>query len=319
MKKIIIDAPKTIKKHNSLTDGYIPKTGKAVLPDKLLNALYWKYEQEGEKFKISMAELRGLLSLKSIKDDARIIEALKALRTTVTIRDFSYKGREVEMIIGSFLTSATIWKDNQKYIEIKLDDMIIEALKQKAGYTPLELDTCNQFRTKYGLKLYEMFIRYYRLPNRQGSGVGTVSKTLDELNQIFDTHFKHASQMLRSIDRGLKEIKKIAGEDVFVYYNKPLKSFVFSWEQKEKYPKLRIPYGRIDELIDWYLGHHQELKIKNLTKYRADLKNKILNDDFEGLDALWGGMLKYRYGIEPERDKKGKFKDFNVKPSNGLL
>jgi thioredoxin-related protein len=171
MKKEVLNAHKNIKKHNTLTDGYILKTGKAVLPDKLLNALYWKYEQEGVKFMISMVELRSLLGLKSIKDDARIIDAIKALRATITLRDFSYKGREVKLLFSSFLSTATMWKDKEKYFEFILDDMVIEAMKQKAGYTPLELGICNQFKTKYGLKLYEMFIRYYHLPNREGKGV----------------------------------------------------------------------------------------------------------------------------------------------------
>ena len=44
IKKKIIESL-TIKKNNTLTDGYIPKSGKAILPDKLINALYWKLEQ----------------------------------------------------------------------------------------------------------------------------------------------------------------------------------------------------------------------------------------------------------------------------------
>ena len=50
----------SIDKHNALTDGFIPKTGKAILPDKLLNALYWKYQQSGEEFEIAISELRSL-------------------------------------------------------------------------------------------------------------------------------------------------------------------------------------------------------------------------------------------------------------------
>jgi hypothetical protein len=36
-----------IKKNNTLTDGYILNSGKVILLDKLINALYWKLEQEG--------------------------------------------------------------------------------------------------------------------------------------------------------------------------------------------------------------------------------------------------------------------------------
>ena len=60
---------KSIQKHNALTDGFLPWSGKAVLPDKLVNALYWKYEDDGVDFKITLPELRDLLGLKSSKDD----------------------------------------------------------------------------------------------------------------------------------------------------------------------------------------------------------------------------------------------------------
>ena len=302
-----------------MTDGYISNVGKAVLPDKLLNALYWKYENEGTEFTISITELRELLSLKSIKDDARIIEAIKVLRTTIVLRDFSYQGREVAELISSFLLTARKWKDREKYFDFKLDDMFIEAMKQKAGYTPLELKVCNQFKTKYGLKLYEQFVRYYHLPNKKGKGVGTISKSFDDLNKKFSTNFTQPSKMLEGINRGLKEIKKITGEEVYVFYNKPLKSFVFSWEQKSKYPRLRIPFIRIDEMIGWYLEHNQDLKIKNVVSYRANLKQKILDDQFDNLDKLWSGLLHYKYGAETELDKDGKFKDIKLQPSRGLF
>ena len=59
--------------------------------------------------------------------------------------------------------------------------MTIEALKQKAGYTPIELEICNKFRTKYCLKIYEMYLCYYSLPNKEGKGVGKISKSQEYL------------------------------------------------------------------------------------------------------------------------------------------
>ena len=93
---------KPFQKHNALTDGYIPNTGKAVLPDKLVNTLFWKFEQEGDNFTLSMAELRRLLGLKSTKDDIRIIEAIKLLQTPIIIRDFTFGGKGVEWTSAPF-------------------------------------------------------------------------------------------------------------------------------------------------------------------------------------------------------------------------
>jgi hypothetical protein len=310
---------KEVKKHNTLTDGFIPRTGKAVLPDKLVNALYWKYEQEGVEFTMTVPELRDLLGLKSTKDDKRMFEAIKLLQTPIQIRNFEYEGRGVKWMSAPFISRSIMWYDGQNNFHFKIDDMIIEGMKQKGGYTPLELDICNQFKSKYGLKLYEMFIRYYHLPNREGNGVGTISKEINDLNTVFGTEYTQPSQMMRGVKRGLEEIGKITGEIVTCFYNKPLKTFIFSWQQLERYPKLRIPFKRIDELIDWYLQHNQEsLKIKSLPRYKQSLKTKIIEDQFEELDSLWSGMLKYKYGKEVGI-KDGKYQDFKRTPQQGLI
>jgi len=305
---------RTINKHNTLTDGYIPKTGKAVLPDKLLNSLYWKFEEKGDSFVLSMIEIRDILGLKSIKDDYRIWDAIKILQEPLQIRDFTFKGKGVKRISAPFLSEVIEWKENKKYLNFKVNEIIIEALKQKAGYTPIELNICNQFKTKYGLKLYEMYLRYYSLPNREGKGVGKISKELVELNNIFGTIYKAPSDMKRGLDRGINEIEKITGELISCFYNKIEKKFIFGWHQKDKYPKLRIPYERIDEFIEWYLIHHKELKINSILKYRIGLKKKILEDEFNDLDTLYRGMLQWKYNLKPSDyfdDKSGKYRNFS--------
>ena len=305
---------KPFKKHNALTDGYIPNTGKAVLPDKLINTLFWKFEQEGESFIVSMSELRSLLGLKSTKDDLRIIESIKLLQAPIVLRDFTFQGEEIEWTSGPFLSRATKWKDGQKFIKIKLDEVIIAGIKQKYGYTPLELTVCNQFKTKYGLKLYEMFMRYYYLPNKEGKGVGTVTKSMEELNQTFDVHYKQPSELMRGIKRGLNEISKIAKEEVTCFYNKHEQKFVFGWEQLSKYPDLRIPFNRIDELIEWYLNHNRnKLKIHSIEKYKQSLKNKILADAFEDLDTWYRGLMQHKYKLNyQDYYEYGKYNDFKI-------
>ncbi len=307
-----------IKKNNTLTDGYLPITaGKAILPDKLINALYWKFEKNGINFKMSMSELRSLLGLKHGKDDDRIYSALAILQTPMQVRNFTFKGREVSWFSASFLSDVIKWKDTENHIEMRVSEMMIEALKQKAGYTPIDLKICNQFKGKYGLKLYEMYLRYYSLPNREGKGVGQISKTQEELNNMFGTSYKYQSKMMEGINRGLKEIEKITNIFINCFYNKIEKSFVFGWEQIDNYPSLRIPYKRIEELIDWYLYHRQEkLKIKSMPKYRQTLKTKIIKDEFDELDALYRGMMKYKYNLKPEdyyNAKTGFYKDFKGK------
>ena len=308
---------KKIKKHNTLTDGYIPITlNNAVLPDKLINALYWKFEENGatgERFNMSMAELRTLLGLKSTKEDKRIYEAIKLLQTPIQLRDFSFKGQDISWMSAPFLCAVIKWKDNENYLSLQVDEMTIEALKQKAGYTPIELEICNKFRTKYGLKIYEMYLRYYSLPNKEGKGVGKISKSKEHLNKIFGTTYKAPSDMKRGIDRGINEIEKITGELISCFYHKAEKKFIFGWHQKEKYLNLRIPYERIDEFIEWYLMHKKELKIHSILKYRVGLKKKILEDKFDDLDSFYRGMLKWKYDLNPNDFfdvTTGKYRNF---------
>jgi hypothetical protein len=203
---------------------------------------------------------------------------------------------------------------------------MISILKEKQGYTVLDIQICNQFKTKYGLKLYEMYLRYYSLPNKEGKGVGKISKTLDEMNSMFSANYqqpskllnmKHESKTIAPINRGLNEIEKITDVIINCFYNKIEKTFTFGWEQIDNYPSLRIPYKRIEELIDWYLYHRQgKLKIKSLPKYRQTLKSKIINDEFEELDALYCGMIKHKYNLKSEdyyNVKTGIYKDFKGK------
>ena len=310
-----------IKKHNSLTDGYIPKSSKQVLPDKLLNALYYKYEREGNRFVMSLQELKQLLGLRSDGNVERIYEAIGILRHPVAVKDFTYKGKKAKWASISFLKEAVRWVEKENYIEFEISDMMIEVLKQKVGYTELDLGICSQFKTKYGLEIYEMYKRYYKMEDSsQDINLGIVKKDLDELNKKFGTSYKTPSGMLRGIKRGLKEIEKITGEKIECFYDKKEKFFVFFWQKKPNYPKLRIPYKRVDELIEWYLKHREEdLKISNIEKYRNQLKEAILNDEFEGLDTLYRGMLAFKYNIldfeKYYNAETGKYRDFEEKRS----
>jgi hypothetical protein len=306
-----------IKKHNSLTDGYIPKSAKQVLPDKLLNALYYKYEREGNRFVVSLQELKQLLGLKSDGNVERIYEAIGILRHPVVVKDFTYKGKKAKWASISFLKEAVRWVEKENYIEFEISDMMIDVLKQKVGYTELSLEICSQFKTKYGLKIYEMYRRYYKINSGDINNAGSVKKDLDELNKKFGTNYKSPSGMLRGIERGLKEIQRITGDIINCHYDKNKKMFVFTWDKKEDFPKLRIPLNRVDELIEWYLKHQDMSQIKNTKKYREKLKKAILEDKFEGLDALYRGMLAYKYNIlDVEKyydEKTGKYKDFDEK------
>ena len=244
------------KKNNALTDGYIPKSPKQVLPDKVLNVLMNQYDKQGANFIMSLAELRSSLCLKSDshREDARIINSIRLLQLPIAIRNFTFKGREIKYITAPLINKFVQYKDNQKYVEISINPEIVTGLIAKAGYTKIDLQISNRFKTKYGLKLYEMYLRYKTLPNNQGNNVGTVSKTIKDLNEFLTTNYKTPSEIKRGIDRGLREIQKITGELITCYYDKIRKVFVFSWKQSNDY-------------------------LKDLTSFKAYIRKNKVNED----------------------------------------
>lgn len=295
-----------IKKHNSLTDGYISKKSKEVLPDKLLNVLYYFYEQKGEKYTISLPILRELLGLKrNGENDSRIYKALYLLKQSVlVIRNFTYKNKKVYMSMMNFLHNVTIYRDKMNEIEIEMNPQLIEALKQKGGYTPIEPEYNKKFKTKFGLKIYEMYKRYYSLPNKEGFGIGKVEKSLDELNKIFGTNYTkvydiwnksypHESSTAKGINRGLKEIEKITGIYIHCFYNKNKKKFVFGWENSDIYPNpnCRVPKRSIRKFANWYVLY--KIKDKDNPKaYIREIARKIENNTFGDLNKYYIEYLR---------------------------
>ena len=305
---------KNIKKHNSLTDA---KTGRLSLrSDKLINALYLLYEKDGENIQIAITELKELLDLKGGDYGEDIESRLQELRDhSIKFRNVKLSHGNYNYYVDSFIQSFGIEREKQNYCKIRISESFIEAFKQKMGYTPIDLEICNKFKTKYGLKLYEMYLRYYSLPNKEGEGVGTIARTINDLNEMFGTSYQTPSEIKRGIDRGLNEIEKITDEFINVFYHKGKRAFIFAWHQKNKYPKLRIPFEHIEVLVDWYLHHNiDKLKIKSLPKYKESLKQKIIEDEFKELDKYYRGLLQWKFNVDWTKyynTKTGIYKEFD--------
>ncbi|MRJ01830.1 MAG: hypothetical protein C6I05_00095 [Epsilonproteobacteria bacterium] len=308
-----------IRKHNSLTDGSTPqKTARQVLPDRLINALYYKYEREGAVFELSLGELKYLLGLEGERDNERIYKAIAVLQHPIQIRDFRHGDREVVWMSAPFLARAIRYRDHSNQIEFTIDPIIIEALHQKAGYTPLDLNVCNRFKTKYGLKLYEIYRRYYTLPHREryieSRRVGVIKKGLKELNILFGTHFKYPSQMLRAIERGVKEVRRVTGVFIHCFYARSEKLFVFSWERRSEgdpYPseKAIIPASQLEPFIEWYSNNVVDESIEHGRAYREELRKRIIEGKFFNLKEFYRFYLEEKgYNLEECFDEeRGKF------------
>lgn len=97
-----------------------------------------------------------------------------------------------------------------------------------------------------------MYLRYYGLPNKVDKEIGIIRKNLTSMNEKFGTTHAHPSKMMEGINRGIKEVKKRFDVDIFCFYDKTDKMFVFSWEKNLKTveSKCIIPFTRIEETID---------------------------------------------------------------------
>ncbi|BCD63176.1 hypothetical protein NitYY0826_P17 (plasmid) [Nitratiruptor sp. YY08-26] len=313
---------RVIKKHNSLTDGAIPGTPRQVLPDRLLNALYYKYEKEGPEFELSLQELKELVGLAKEKDDQRIYNTIAILQHPIQIRNFSYKGQEITWLSAPFLAMAIRYKQKNTKILFKIEPMVLEAIKQKGGYTPLDINICNRFKTKYGLKIYEMYQRYRSLPNRiseiSSNDIGVIKKTLDELNFLFSTRYTSPSKLLdrqekAPINRGLREIQRVTGEVIECFYDKYQKLFVFSWGRdisKERYPtpECIIPTVSVAPFAKWYTDHFVD-RVKSRSGYLQNVIERIYANTLSNIERYYQLFLLER-GKDPQKcfdHRRGKF------------
>lgn len=231
----------TIKKHNSITDAL---TNYSLTAEKLLNAVYHTFsafdEVDQEKpFEVAITDLKALIGIKSDGNNELVYEALGELQIPQRFRNFEYRGRGIKYFSGPLLTDLTIWKDTRNYASLTINPKVLEALKQKAGYTPLELQIVEKFNTKTGYKLYQLWRRYYSLPNNETPlpipeesekmEKGVINKTFDEMNAYLGTEYIHASQLARTMQRGLDEIERIAKEKIVLTFDKRSKTFSFKW------------------------------------------------------------------------------------------
>jgi len=303
-----MNLPILIKKNNALVDGNLPD--RKVLSNKLVNVLYKKYEEEGREFSISIPDL--LRSLNMVSDSGnnrkKIKEAIKFLQYPIELRNFEYNGKGIEWLSAPFLSRAKIEKNHSTIIHFKLDDELIAGLKQKEQYTVIDIDISNKFRTKYGIVIWEMYLRY-KNQNRSEVPENWTYQTfsLEALNKKFGTNFKHNSKMLEGINRGLKEIKKITDKDIQVNFQKEIKKFGFFWEKEKQKPKhLKSKKAFISYIREKYVANTQEniyptihtnndgeeIKVSNAGLLYGRKDKQTINYNAKTSQTIWDQLYK---------------------------
>ena len=255
----------TIKKHNTLTDG---QTNYSLTAEKLLNAVYHTWEREGvDTFTVPVTDLKELIGMVG-NDNDFLYDCLKELQVVQRFRNFEYKGRGIKLLQSSFIMDLTVYKDNQNFVQMTINPKIVEALKVKAGYTPLELKVVEKFRTIGGYKLYQLFRRYEFLPNHTDSRTGEITFSVDELNNVLGTKYEHLSHIERVVKRGLNEIKKIADIEIYHLPKKKEKEITFAWSRKSPYLQTMATFME-----------HMRKYYKQEVVYSTDTRKIAINED----------------------------------------
>lgn len=317
----------TLRKNNAVTDA---KNGELSLGamkslDVVLQIFHDKQESH---IQVELSYLRKKLGLEKNNDYVdRIKTYLAELKLPFELRDFKdvSTGRKVDWTLTSFINDVTSYKESQHLIDINISENFINYMVEKAGYTNIDLSLSKKFKTKYGYKIYEMYLRYYSIPNKVDSKMGTIKKDILELNAKFGTKHKHASKMLEGITRGITEINKLTGEEIYCFYEKIEKKFIFSWakEHNKIETKCRIPNARINEFVEWVVDH-AKTKIESKERYGISVKRLIIKDELEFLEEMYRGMMihKYAYTSDEINEFKldsGKYKDFPRKKEQSSL
>lgn len=316
-----------LRKNNAITDA---KNGELSLGAmKSLDTILQIYQKTQEtKMQLELSYLRNKLGL---QNNNAYVDRIKAylieLKLPFQLRDFkdAESGKSVSWAITSFLNDVKSYKESQHLVEINISENFINYLVEKAGYTSIDLSLSKKFKTKYGYKIYEMYLRYYSMPNKIDNSMGIIKKTLQELNDKFGTTHKHASKMMEGINRGLDEIRNLLGSEIFCSYDKIEKNFVFCWEKtvQQIITPCIIPHERVEETVDWIIAH-TDTKIKSINSYKAQIKKLILANEFTELEQMYRGMMMYKYGyttieIDAHKQENGKYKNFSRTKEQKLL
>ena len=311
-----------INKNNILTDSKLPDS--AVLTQKLVNVLYSNYETQGAEFTIHIKDLCKQLDISNqTRNHLRIKDSLKILKQPIELRNFNdKKGRKLKWYLGSFLDKAKVFEDSMDYVTIRLDEDLIEGMKQHKHYTKIDIEISNKFRTKYGIVIWEMYLRYKNAKREEVPSEVTYQMfSLDELNSKFGTKFIHISKMMEGVNRGLIEVEKITGIKITVKWQKNFDKFGFFWKREKETERFMTDELAFIKYIRTQYFNEYLLEIENYRtkKYTGKIALKCteegyLVDMFENVKfgkaeakQLWNYLFTHQNQIMALKQKRFDF------------
>lgn len=287
-------------KSNSLVEA---KTGEIRLfDDKMINVIYYLIEKtnsdDEKNLKLNLMVVKRLLNLKTNNYIELILQSLERLdNKKISLRNVNYKGRDIEWIRSSVIKEMILYSDSRSNLEIEVSRVLIEGLKQKSNFTPLDLNICNRFKTKYGLKLYELFKRYenfatnYHLLMKENESCFLIST--NDATERFGNNFSYPSKWKEAFKRGLSEIKQITNIQINMFYIKQEKVFIFFWTRTDtnlnfQIFKKQIRKNHVNQVIVTFTkkdGKNIELSVGNSGRLYNKLDSKPIR--YKDAQIFW--------------------------------
>lgn len=305
-KHIMSSQGKELKKYNHIIDSRKPRD-MTLLARNLMNVfLYIRQKQGTNEFQVPIPELKDYLKLNTKDYKNRIEKAIFELSVPIELRDFTYKGKDISYISSALLIEPTIYKDNINYVDIKISDKFVSAIEEKIGYTILDFMKLAECTTKFGHEIAQMLLRYKNLPNRINDGFVRITKSIEELNDMFGTDYKYVSDMTRKLNAGYKDIQDTIKIEYFYTYDDVERVFIFTWEKEVK--KLTndicmFPKTRLKELAEWIYEHYEAKtgnKVDDKGKFITTCIKKLKENSWQDAEKSYCGMLQHKYGLLPE-------------------
>ena len=208
---------------------------------------------QGNLFEMNIAELNEEAQI-GFKDYKLIEKSLKTLMQPVTIRDRD-NPRNYTMLVPLYRVHVNVEKGVYQF---KLDEDIIELLRNTDYFTKLELHDFNFLDSKHSLVLYEWLKRYEtapRIPLLSVDELRNMTHTADK--KTYD-NFKHIQ--LKILDVAVREISEktpyIASYEIIKAKGrtKPRVSAIqFTFKRKDPTPKIVKPVDDLKNADPVYL------------------------------------------------------------------
>jgi hypothetical protein len=205
-----------------------------LLPDQHSQAMVYEYiskikDDESESFEKLDFTIAEIKKKTGIRKQEKQEDILKRFQESLQLR-FSYEDSD-EII--SFAGVFQLIKLNKKtrVMTFEMNKELIYIFKQlRRNYTKIPYEHIKNFKSRYTTKIFEEIVSQYMIVNSKGGTTASIIKTLDQLNNLYNT--KYPSGKIE--ERVLKQIKKDINNSINELNKNTIQFFDYKKQRKNK-------------------------------------------------------------------------------------